>query len=767
MDAATLNYYAANAKALAERYNAVESTAARYFAMAFLPGGRVLDIGCGSGRDLNALLAAGYDATGVDASPEMLAAAVNRHPALRDRIRQAALPELVGIPDASQDGLLCWAVLMHLSEESLFDVAFNLRRVLRAGGRLLLSTPIEGPEVDAKSHRDSDGRLFSGITPENLHFLLAKVGFRRLNRWDADDSLGRAGRRWATQLFVLEGQGSQSLETIESILNRDRKDATYKPALFRALAELATTSYSAAHWLPDGEVAIPLGLIADKWLEYYWPLFESPVFIPQKRGEKRACLKPVAFRAELENLINYYRGQGGLCRFSVEHRSKALPPDVARTHRRVLARISHAIRVGPVHFAGGGGSGTFRYEHSFVVMQADLWRELSAMGNWIADATVLRWAELTAEISQGEVQVSQVVDRLLTVPIPEREVATARDFYDGMQNKLCVWTERALEDEFDVDHAIPFVLWRNNDLWNLLPAARTVNNEKRDRLPTRSLVLARKPLIIDYWSRMRDAHKSRFDFEIEKLVGTGLKAGGNWENRLFHAVAEAVEFTAIQRGVERWEPGARRARARRSAPRSTSQTPGPKKTSIEASPRILSDPPLDERFIKCVPFFEVQAAAGAFGPEQPAVDRAGHRDWIEVSGRRLTPDMFAIRVIGRSMEPLIQDGSCCLFRGGEALAGSRNSRIVLVSLRDSVDPESSGRLTVKRYSSQKVADADTGFRHLRIELQPLNPDYTAIVIEAADDEAIRVLGEFVAVISLRADTQTGNAPSKSPASDQS
>jgi len=27
----------------------------------------------------------------------------------------------------------------------------------------------------------------------------------------------------------------------------------------------------------------------------------------------------------------------------------------------------------------------------------------------------------------------------------------------------------------------------------------------------------------------------------------------NWEAPLFNAVAEAVEFTALQRGVERWE----------------------------------------------------------------------------------------------------------------------------------------------------------------------------------------------------------------------
>jgi hypothetical protein len=168
---------------------------------------------------------------------------------------------------------------MHMPEERLFDTVFNIRRILKPGGRLLISTPLEGPTVDAATHRDQRGLLFNDVTPENFQFLFEKVGFRQVNRWDSDDQLGRANRRWATQLFVLENHGSHSLDKIEAILNRDRKDATYKPALFRALAELATTSYHSARWLPGGNVALPLDLISDKWLEYYWPLMESELFI--------------------------------------------------------------------------------------------------------------------------------------------------------------------------------------------------------------------------------------------------------------------------------------------------------------------------------------------------------------------------------------------------------------------------------------------------------------------------------------------------------
>ncbi|HNQ88797.1 MAG TPA: methyltransferase domain-containing protein [Verrucomicrobiota bacterium] len=757
MDLRTVGFYDAQADAVDGRYAATSSTAAAYFGVSFVPGSRVLDVGCGSGRDLKALIDCGYDAAGVDASVQMRRVAEARYRALAGRITIDSLPNLATIGDASIDGLLCWAVLMHVPEESLFDTAFNLRRVLKPGGRLLLSTPLEGPAIDPATKRDEDGRLFNQVTPENLHFLLERVGFQRLNRWDTEDSLGREHRRWATQLFVLQGAGSRSLEKIEAILNRDKKDATYKPALFRALAELATSSYHAARWLPEDRVAIPLRLIADKWLEYFWPLFESTTFIPQKRGERPGCGKPVAFRAELEELIRLYRGAGGLCGFTVDYRSNELSLRAVKTHRRVLARLCDTIRAGPVYYAGGGGSGTFTYDVTTrsVVLDADLWRELSMMGNWIANATVLHWAELTAEISQGALRPSQVIDQLLAAPIPERDVGAARSLYAALAAKVCVWTDRDLRESFEVDHAIPFALWRNNDLWNLLPASRCANNDKRDRLPTRSLFKRRKDCIVGYWTLMREGHPDRFVFEIGRLLGPEGDTRSNWENRLFNAVSEAIEYTAIQRGVERWEPGRESARRRRSAPVHSQVAAAGESPGAHGLELILLDPSDAERFTTCVPFYEPEAAAGNFGPEQPAVDSHDHHAWIRVTGRRVTRDMFSIRVRGHSMEPLIPDGSCCLFRGGEALAGSRQGRIVLVSLRTGVDPETGGQLTVKRYSSDKVVNDEGEFRHRRIVLEPLNPDFSPIVIETADAGALKVVAEFVAVLGAEGGIQNG------------
>ena len=48
--------------------------------------------------------------------------------------------------------------------------------------------------------------------------------------------------------------------------------------------------------------------------------------------------------------------------------------------------------------------------------------------------------------------------------------------------------------------------------------------------------------------------KRGFDISYDdKDGGSGKKINGNWENLLFSALAEAVEITALQRGVERWD----------------------------------------------------------------------------------------------------------------------------------------------------------------------------------------------------------------------
>jgi hypothetical protein len=149
------------------------------------------------------------------------------------------------------------------------------------------------------------------------------------------------------------------------------------------------------------------------------------------------------------------------------------------------------------------------------------------------------------------VQTAEVVERLLVRPEPAREVFAARQAYAGLDDLRCVWTGRPIRT-FDVDHLIPFSLWYNNDLWNLLPAARSVNLAKKDRLVSRPTLLQSRDLIIRYWRYLRSWNEKRFELELSRsLVGSGVSRGA-WESEAFSGLSEAIETIALQRGVERW-----------------------------------------------------------------------------------------------------------------------------------------------------------------------------------------------------------------------
>lgn len=106
--------------------------------------------------------------------------------------------------------------------------------------------------------------------------------------------------------------------------------------------------------------------------------------------------------------------------------------------------------------------------------------------------------------------------------------------------------------------------------------------------------------------------------------------------------------------------------------------------------------------------------------------------------------MFVAQVVGKSMEPQIPDGAWCLFR--TPVESAREGKTVLVQLRDATDPETGQRYTVKRYHSEKVAEGDT-WRHAKITLESINPDFEPIVLIGADEGNLQVIAELVEVVS--------------------
>lgn len=158
MDRTTLAAYDAAAADFAKDWHEqpppgdLHALVRRYFAP-----GLTADIGCGSGREVAWLGANGFPAIGYDASAGLLAEARKRYPGAR--FEAAALPDLVGIPDASFDNVLCETVIMHLEPAAVAPSVRRLMAILKPGGVLYVSWRVT-PGVDL---RDPQGRLYAAF----------------------------------------------------------------------------------------------------------------------------------------------------------------------------------------------------------------------------------------------------------------------------------------------------------------------------------------------------------------------------------------------------------------------------------------------------------------------------------------------------------------------------------------------------------------------------------------------------------------------------
>ena len=105
---------------------------------AALPAGaRILDAGCGPGEMSSLLMARGYDVWGIDVAETMIEHA-RRVTGRPDRFQPGDIEQLP-FPDGMFDGVVCLGVIEYLDSDSA--AVRELRRVLKPGGTLVVSTP--------------------------------------------------------------------------------------------------------------------------------------------------------------------------------------------------------------------------------------------------------------------------------------------------------------------------------------------------------------------------------------------------------------------------------------------------------------------------------------------------------------------------------------------------------------------------------------------------------------------------------------------------
>jgi len=362
---------------------------------------------------------------------------------------------------------------------------------------------------------------------------------------------------------------------ISKIIERDSKSTTYKFALLRGTIDIIQENSPFIEFNGDS-VHFPMGLLIEKWMIYYYPIFESKWKIPQINGNSK-----LSFETQLSEIVSFYQGKGGLSAFYADLKrngtSKELTPKVIS----LANKLNTTIRKMPMHYIGRSISTSYhsifkpelgrksikteKLDSNFLIMNygtfsipLDYYEAFQTLGSFICgqDSLFLKWAEFSVNASGKKLPIENILESLLESPVTERDAIKSKEIFENLLKEKgeteCVWTNQKTK-KIQVDHILPFAIWKNNDLWNLLPAHPKVNQNKRDKIPTPRLIDQQKGLILHYWELLDETFHMRFQKEIKiSLLGTHKIL--NWKNTAIAQLKDSCNFLIEKRGFDPWEP---------------------------------------------------------------------------------------------------------------------------------------------------------------------------------------------------------------------
>jgi SAM-dependent methyltransferase len=165
-DPATLDFYAHEAPVYAASGRDGVARHLPAFLDRLTPGARILELGCGGGRDAHFMIGQGFDVDATDGTAEIAAQAECR---LGRPVRVMRFDQLDRIED--YDAVVASASLLHVPRPDLPDILTRIWRALQPGGWHVASYKGGGAEG-----RDQFGRYFNYLDADELRAVYAAAG---------------------------------------------------------------------------------------------------------------------------------------------------------------------------------------------------------------------------------------------------------------------------------------------------------------------------------------------------------------------------------------------------------------------------------------------------------------------------------------------------------------------------------------------------------------------------------------------------------------
>ena len=188
LDKSTLDYYNSKAKDFVTDTVAVAFTEMQDTFLEYIPkGGRILDFGCGSGRDTKYFISKGYDVDATDGSEELCKIA-SEYTGIK--IKQMLFEEFDEVE--LYDGVWACASILHVEKKQLPEILKKIATATKKGG--VVYTSFKYGEFEGIRN----GRFFTYLTEESFGEILRSVSDLAIEKlWiSADVRAERGEERW-------------------------------------------------------------------------------------------------------------------------------------------------------------------------------------------------------------------------------------------------------------------------------------------------------------------------------------------------------------------------------------------------------------------------------------------------------------------------------------------------------------------------------------------------------------------------------------------
>lgn len=366
-----------------------------------------------------------------------------------------------------------------------------------------------------------------------------------------------------------------ALKELTHIINKDKKTATYKFALIRGVIE-TIHKYDHYRQIENKKVTLPLGLMTLLWIKYYYPIFSYKIHIPQTTNPK------LAFNDELKEVIEHYDTAIGYHDLIKQLHKGACPDGIADKIIALIKKINSTISRYPMQLIGEsvnrqGKIFVYNEDRNYrklnknnlsintiikycgtYTIDLDYYDTYKLLGAFIngENAIVFQWIDFSYRLMKDTpINKSELFSVINTNDETIRTTTEATKFFTTNINKdeiKCIWSGKTITNDLNIDHIIPFSLWGNNDLWNLLPSKAKVNGKKSDRIPQANLLDKQKHEILRYWQLLHSHYSHRFINEITHALCGEISDKEDLFEQCFEGLKTKCEFLISEQGYDSW-----------------------------------------------------------------------------------------------------------------------------------------------------------------------------------------------------------------------